>query len=224
MVIGHNMKSKEIKAVLFDMDGVLVNSEQYIMKASIKSLKQWGIQAKNSDFIEFIGAGENRFVGGVAEKYGVPFETKMKDDAYKFYEQIVKNKDITCKNAVSLLKWVKRQGFTVAICSSADMVKVRVNIHALGLSEDFFDLIISGLDVKNKKPNPEIYNLAAKKLDLNPDQCIVVEDALNGVIAAHGANMKCIAYTSSFTREELEQKVHADYIIDDLIEAKNILR
>lgn len=214
----------KFKAVLFDMDGVLVNSEHYIMKASRKSLKQWGINAKNSDFVEFIGAGENRFVGGVAEKYGVPFVPKMKDDAYKFYAELVEKENIACKNAVSLLKWVKKNGMTVAICSSADLVKVRVNIKALKLTEDFFDLIISGLDVKNKKPNPEIYNLAAEKLGLSPDDCIVVEDALNGVISAHGAGMKCIAYTSSFSREELEEKVHADYIIDDLAEAKKILR
>ena len=60
------------KAVLFDMDGVLIDSEEYMAKTGVRALKKYGINAKESDFAEFVGCGENRYVGGVAEKYGVP--------------------------------------------------------------------------------------------------------------------------------------------------------
>ena len=59
------------KAVLFDMDGVLIDSEEYMAKTGVRALKKYGIDAKESDFAEFVGCGENRYVGGVAEKYGV---------------------------------------------------------------------------------------------------------------------------------------------------------
>ena len=61
------------KAVLFDMDGVLIDSEEYMAKTGVRALKKYGIEAKESDFAEFVGCGENRYVGGVAEKYGVPY-------------------------------------------------------------------------------------------------------------------------------------------------------
>lgn len=61
------------KAVLFDMDGVLIDSEEYMAKTGVRALKKYGINAKESDFAEFVGCGENRYVGGVAEKYGVPY-------------------------------------------------------------------------------------------------------------------------------------------------------
>ena len=70
------------KAVLFDMDGVLIDSEEYMAKTGVRALKKYGIEAKESDFAEFVGCGENRYVGGVAEKYGVPYRTEMKDYLY----------------------------------------------------------------------------------------------------------------------------------------------
>ena len=73
------------KAVLFDMDGVLIDSEEYMAKTGVRALKKYGIEAKESDFAEFVGCGENRYVGGVAEKYGVPYRTEMKEYLYTCY-------------------------------------------------------------------------------------------------------------------------------------------
>ena len=78
------------KAVLFDMDGVLIDSEEYMAKTGVRALKKYGIDAKESDFAEFVGCGENRYVGGVAEKYGVPYRTEMKEYLYACYGEHVK--------------------------------------------------------------------------------------------------------------------------------------
>ena len=78
------------KAVLFDMDGVLIDSEEYMAKTGVRALKKYGIEAKESDFAEFVGCGENRYVGGVAEKYGVPYRTEMKEYLYACYGEHVK--------------------------------------------------------------------------------------------------------------------------------------
>ena len=85
------------KAVLFDMDGVLIDSEEYMAKTGVRALKKYGIEAKESDFAEFVGCGENRYVGGVAEKYGVPYRTEMKDYLYACYGEHVKEEaNIPC--------------------------------------------------------------------------------------------------------------------------------
>ena len=77
------------KAILFDMDGVLIESE-YLMRASaIRALADYGVQAKHEDFLEFTGMGEDRFVGGVAEKYGLTYVTAMKELAYDYFGQDV---------------------------------------------------------------------------------------------------------------------------------------
>ena len=72
------------KAVLFDMDGVLIDSEEYMAKTGVRALKKYGIEAKESDFAEFVGCGENRYVGGVAEKYGVSIAEFYADMARAF--------------------------------------------------------------------------------------------------------------------------------------------
>jgi beta-phosphoglucomutase-like phosphatase (HAD superfamily) len=73
------------------MDGVLVDSESVITEASIRALKEWGVDAKASDFHEFTGMGEDRFIGGVAEKHGVPYTLDMKRRAYEIYLTIVED-------------------------------------------------------------------------------------------------------------------------------------
>ena len=83
------------KAVLFDMDGVLIDSEEYMAKTGVRALKKYGINAKESDFAEFVGCGENRYVGGVAEKYGVPYRTEMKYYLYTCYGEQRKQRSRT---------------------------------------------------------------------------------------------------------------------------------
>ena len=168
------------KAVLFDMDGVLIDSEEYMAKTGVRALKKYGIDAKESDFAEFVGCGENRYVGGVAEKYGVPYRTEM------------------------------------AVCSSADRVKVLMNLSAIGAEESLFDQLVTGTDIKNPKPDPEIYLTGAASLGLAPSECIVVEDAPSGIRAAHAAGIKAIGLATSFPADYLREQAQPEYLLPDL--------
>ena len=103
----------------------------------------------------------------------------------------------------------------MADASSADRVKVDINLREMGVPNDTFDAIISGSDVTHKKPNPEIFLKAASKLGLKPDECLVVEDAVNGVEAAKAAGCRCLALTTSFSAELLQK---ADWITSNLSE------
>ena len=204
-----------ISAVLFDMDGVLVDSEPVITEAALRALKEWSVNAKPSDFREFTGMGEDRFVGGVAEKYNVPYTLDMKQKAYEIYLTIVEDKIVLYPDTVHILKELTDVGLKLALASAADRIKVDANLRAAGINSELFGAVLSGNDVVNKKPAPDVYMLAAKKVGCAPENCVVVEDAISGLAAAHAAGMLCICVTTSFTEEKFREK-GADYICADI--------
>ncbi len=212
-----------IRAALFDMDGVLVDSEAIMLKGAQEALAQWGIHAVPADFVPFIGAGEDRFVGGVAEAHGVPYVPEMKRVAYERYAFHAAHTDIVIPGAAELLHTLLDHGVRVALCSSADWVKVDINIRALGLVPEDFGAVLTGESVERKKPFPDIYLGGAAALHTDPADCVVIEDAVNGVLAGHAAGARAIAVTTSFTRAELEAQAHPEWIIDHIPEAADII-
>jgi len=98
----------------------------------------------------------------------------------------------------------RRAGLRVAVASSADRIKIEANLRKIGLPFEMWDAVVTGEDVKNKKPAPDIFLIAASKLELRPGQCVVVEDAVNGVQAAKAAGMRCVAVAQTFPAEKLQ--------------------
>lgn len=192
------------KAVLFDMDGVLVNSEPVITEAAIQALREFGVEAHPHDFHQFTGMGEDRFIGGVAELHGTPYVIPMKTRTYEIYGELVGGMIEVYHGTLLLLNKLKEHGIPVALASSADMVKVKANLQAAGIAEDLFAAIISGDDVANKKPAPDIYLLAASRCGMAPADCVVVEDAISGIRAAKAAGMRCVAVMTSFGEDVLQ--------------------
>jgi HAD superfamily hydrolase (TIGR01509 family) len=204
----------KIKGVLFDMDGVLVDSEEFISQAAVKMFKEHGVEVQSKDFEPFVGTGEDRYIGGVAEKYGVDFDIqRAKKRTYEIYGELVKNKLKALPGAKEFIRRCAEKGFKLAVATSADKVKMEINLMETGLDHNTFDALIKGEDVKNKKPSPEIYLKAANSLQLEPDECLVVEDAVSGVEAAKKAGCKCLAISSSFPADKLSK---ADWIVDSL--------
>jgi cytidine deaminase len=210
------------KAVLFDMDGVLVHSEPIIRKAAKAALSEWGVTARDEDFTDFIGAGEDRFVGGVAEKHGVPYELKMKERAYEIYETLVRDEIVVCAGVKETLAALRARGFQLALCSSADMVKVKMNLSAAEIPFETFDHIVGGDGVARKKPFPDVFLAASDALGVAPENCFVAEDAINGIAAAKAAGMKSVAVTTFFSREVLQKEAAPDYIADSVAEILDV--
>jgi len=195
-----------IKGVLFDMDGVLVDTERYICEAAVKMFAERGVKVKEEDFIPFVGAGENRYVGGVAEKYGVKEDINIiKARTYEIYGQIVKGRLQPLEGVREFIKKCKAKGLKLAVATSADRIKMEINLSEIGLPEDTFDATINGLEVERKKPFPDIFINASKKLGLDAKDCLVVEDAVNGVEAAKAAGAHVLGLTTSFTPAELHK-------------------
>jgi beta-phosphoglucomutase len=203
-----------IKGILFDMDGVLVDSEPYICKAAIMMFEELGVKASPEDFHPFVGMGENRYLGGVAENHGVKVDIdKIKARTYEIYEEIVRGQLSALPGSHKFIAECRRRGFRLALATSADTVKMQVNLREIGLPPETFDSIVTGLDVVNKKPFPDIYIKAADMIGLQPQDCLVVEDAASGIKAGKAAGCKCLGVTSSFDARVL---AGADWICSSL--------
>jgi HAD superfamily hydrolase (TIGR01509 family) len=206
-----------IQAVLFDMDGVLVDTERQICLAAIRMFSELGVTVQANDFLPFVGAGEDRYLGGVAEKYGVTLNIEQaKFRTYTIYGEIVHGQLDPLRGAREFIGRCRNAGIKTAIATSADRMKMEINLREIGLPAETFDVTVNGLQVTHKKPSPEIYLTAAQKSGVLPEHCLVVEDAVNGVQAAKAAGMYCMALTTSFDAEQLKQ---ADLICKDLSEA-----
>ena len=214
---GSNPGEMMIQAVLFDMDGVLVDTERQICRAAIQMFRELGVAVHPDDFLPFVGAGENRYLGGVAEKYGIQLDIDAaKFRTYTIYGEIVHGQLEPLAGVPEFISLCCEKGIKIAVATSADLMKMEINLREIGLPAETFDATVNGLEVVHKKPSPEIYLTAARKVGIEPGHCLVVEDAINGVQAAKAAGMHCLALTTSFNREQLHQ---ADWIYHDLSEA-----
>lgn len=202
-----------VKNIIFDMDGVLVDSENAIRVACVKMFENMGVHVRHEDFIPFTGMGENRFIGGVAEQYGLTFELSMKERAYQIYGKIAPEYVVVYDGIRELIHTLRSRSCKIAVASAADAVKVNVNLRCMGFSPSDFDALVTGNDVAKHKPDPDVFLTAARKLGAYPAQCLVVEDAVAGCQAAKAAGMHCIGVLSTFDADMLK-KAGADRTVE----------
>jgi len=193
-----------IQAVIFDMDGVLTDSEPLINAAAVEMFREKGLVVQPEDFIPFVGTGENRYIGGVAEKYGFPLDIlAAKKRTYEIYLDLVPERLKAFAGAQPVVTTCRLAGLKTAVASSADRIKIEANLRKIGLPPESWDAIVTGEDVARTKPNPDIFLAAARLLRLAPRDCAVVEDAPNGIQAAKAAGMHCVAVAQTFPAEQL---------------------
>lgn len=208
---------RAITGIIFDMDGVLCDSEPFIAEAAGRMFReQHGVTVQAADFKPFIGAGEDRFLGGVAERYHVSLNLPAdKDRTYALYLEIIRGRLKPLPGAVEFTAHCRREGFKLAVATSADRIKLDGNLQEIGLPPGTFDACLTGSEVRRKKPDPEIFLQAARKLGRPPAQCLVIEDAPNGIQAARAAGMHALGVTSSFRADQL-LAAGADWTATDL--------
>jgi HAD superfamily hydrolase (TIGR01509 family) len=212
------MSQPRLKGVIFDMDGVLVDSEPFIAEAACRMFAENGFPSiTHDDFRPFVGTGEDRFIGGVAEKYQIPLDLiRDKARTYAIYLELIKPGLNPLPGVGTFIAEARRRGLKLAVASSADEIKVHANLHAIGFPPSTFDAVVNGLEVVRKKPFPDIFLEAARRLGLDPTTCLVVEDAVTGVAAAKAADCPCLGLTTTFDRLALAQ---ADWIASHLADA-----
>lgn len=203
------------KLIIFDMDGVLVDSEPAITYASMQALKERGIEAAYEDFKPFTGMGDDRFIAGVCEKYGACYDPSMKARAYEIYIERAAEWIKVFPWSKPVLESLHAAGYRLAVASASDIIKVECNLRQIGIDTRIFSAIVTGSDVTRKKPAPDIFLKAAEKAGAEPADSLVVEDAVSGVMAAKAAGMTAVAVTTSFDKQTLLE-AGADLAVDDL--------
>eukprot|EP00887_Chlorella_sp_A99_P005793 scaffold1.g5793.t1 len=145
-----------VEAVLFDMDGVLCDSEHVSRQAACEVMRElYGLEVEPEEFTPFTGRGEAAFLGGVAQKHGAPFEVEScKAKFFSIYKQkyAVPGAGIGCEGALELVAACREAGLRTAVASSADRVKVDANLSAAGIPLDLFDAIVSADAFEKARP------------------------------------------------------------------------
>jgi len=204
----------KLQGVVFDMDGVLVDSEPFIAEAAIRMFAEKGATVRPEEFRPFVGTGEDRFLGGVAEARGIPFDApRDKARTYALYLDLIPGRLHPLPGVHAFVAECRRRGLKLAVASSADAIKVEGNLRELGLPASTFDAVVDGNQVARKKPAPDIFLEAIRRLGLDPAACLVIEDAVAGVAAAKAAGARCLGLTTTFTPAQLAA---ADWIAPDL--------
>ncbi len=212
------------QAVIFDMDGVLCDSEPFICEAAVAMFRlRHGVTVTAADFHPFTGMGEDRFLGGVAENAGVTLDIDAdKHFTYTRYLELIRGRLQPLHGASAFIDACRARGLGLAVASSADRMKVAGNLEQLGLAGGVFDAVIDGSMVARKKPAPDIFLLAAEKIGATPAACLVFEDAVSGIRAACAAGMRAVGVRSSFDDASL-RAAGACATIRDLAEAAPLL-
>lgn len=187
-----------IKAVIFDKDGVLILTEEIYFRAFRDAVKKYGGNKEFTweDHYYYIGTPTSETFFAVREKYGLTVSFDEFVEVYRSdYRKIIEEEGIKSVEGVrELLDSLKKENIPFAIGTGSNAKGSEFTLKKGGLFEDF-DVVITADDVAKGKPNPETFLLAAKKLGVNPSECVVIGDAINDVLAAKSAGMKMIAIT-----------------------------
>jgi len=211
---------KRFSAIVFDMDGVIVDSEPLHKKAFEALFEELGRKHDHGIvFHEYYGRSDKVLLKDFIEKHNVPFELEdLTQRKLKHFVSYLQERRPVFQELHTLVPELARH-YKLAIASSNFRSVIDVVMEISGL-RPHFNVIVGYEDIRFTKPDPEIYFTAAQRLGVRPSQCCVIEDAAMGVQAAKMAGMTCIGLTSSLPPEKLQQ---ADFIAENYDEVRRIL-
>jgi beta-phosphoglucomutase len=203
------------KGVIFDLDGVLVDTSEYHFQAWGKWAEREGIIITREQFRRTFGM-QNYQIIPLLLGHEVSREEidEMSDWKEARYRDLAEGKVELIGGVERLIKGLKEHGFLLAIGTSTPLVNLELVLENT-IAGSYIDTYATGEEVKNGKPAPDTFEMAAKKLKLSNSRCIVVEDAVAGVEAGKAAGMKVIAVTTTRRREELKI---ADIVVESIQE------
>lgn len=209
------------RAVIWDMDGVICDSGSCHYLAWNRVMSRWGMPVTEEVFRDGFGTRTDAFVR-VLVGDRVP-ETQVQKIALfkeRFFRRLIRGNIKPLSGVVPLLNSLREAGYRMALASSAPLANIRLTLRELDITDDFH-AVVSGDDVTEGKPSPQIFRMAGERLGIKPPSCLVIEDAVVGVIAAHRAGMPCLAVTNTYPAEKLREAEAvvtslADINIDDI--------
>ena len=205
------MNNNLIKGAIFDMDGVLLNSEILYQRFWLEALHSYGHNAKENHILEIRSLTGKKAEEKLKSFFGNSLDYQaVKNKRIELMDNYIKNNGVEIKTgADTILPFLKNRGIKIALATSSPFERAKEHLTLAGLFT-YFDAVVCGTMVKNSKPDPDIYLLAAKSLGLTPQECIAVEDSPNGALSAIRANCKTV-FVPDLTPcpKNLEQKLFA---------------
>jgi HAD superfamily hydrolase (TIGR01509 family) len=213
-----------LKAVILDMDGVIIDSEPFHREVCRRIFKSLGIDVPEEEYFRYIGVSNTNMWTAIKRTY------RLNQSVNKLVAmQVFGNMEFMKKERVDpvdgifeLLSGLQEAGFLIGLASSSPHQIIEMVLDAFNIKQ-YFDCVVSGADFENGKPAPDIFLKAAAMLNVLPEQCVVVEDATHGVHAAKAARMKCIGFIN--VNSAGQDLCKADLIIHDLkaLDIHNVL-
>lgn len=199
-------------AVLWDMDGVLVDTTELHFQTWWTALDEKGFPFTREEFLATFGRNSH---SAVATVYGDKISPELADEIIdrkeNLFQRMAPGRVSLLPDVQTWLTYFKTGGARQAVASSAPMKNIDILVDALDI-RNFFDATVSGFKLPTK-PNPDVFLKAAEMVGVPPARCVVIEDVAHGVEGAHAAGMKCIAVTTTQTAETLRE---ADLLLEDL--------
>ncbi len=199
---------RNIKAILFDMDGVLINTEPLHYRMWKEVFHRRGVEIDYNGYKGCIGTTHDFLMELILKNYGVDFrgDEKLRDEAMAVKKRLIAKEGFPEMPGVKeMLQGVYEAGYLLAIASSSPVSFIELAVDYIGVKQ-YFHVINSGDNVAHSKPAPDIYLDTAKKLNVEPKDCIVLEDSTNGIASAVAAGMTCVGlYNADSGEQNLEK-------------------
>ncbi len=209
-----------LKAVIFDMDGVIVNSEPLHHLAYKKMFEEFKLDVSNSLYESFTGQSTYSICEQLCEIFDLKVDANSLVLSKRKHFKIIFENDSSFEmidGAMNLIKDYFENNLTLVLASSASMTNIERIFKKFDLNK-FFKAKISGADLKESKPNPEIFIKAAQLAGFKKEECIVIEDSTSGIMASKSAGIYCVGYNSYNSKNQNYD--NANLVVSDLNEIK----
>jgi HAD superfamily hydrolase (TIGR01509 family) len=207
-----------ISTIIFDMDGVIIDSEPVHYEIETSVMSELGISISEKEYHAFVGRTAKSMWSELIERFGLSItldEVIRKSRDHYHYRLFHTDQPHCIDGTVALIKGLHEAGKKLVLASSSTLENIRIVMDKHQLTH-FFDQIVGGDDVTNGKPDPEIFILASKRAKTLPSRCLVIEDSRNGVAAAKAAGMRCIGFNNPSSPGQL--LYDADLVVTNMSE------
>ena len=205
-----------LKAVIFDMDGVIVDSEPEYQRVEMEMVKKYNTSITPDHFREYTGIDSMTMWGYIRARFDLPLTAEeLCREEERLMRQYYESGELkVIAPTVSLIKAAHEAGCRTGIASASGKENITAVLSRLNIG-DYVDAAVSGSEVPRHKPHPDIYLHTAQLLGVKPEECVVIEDSLAGVAAARAAGMRVIRYAAGGSRDDIGE---ADYLVSDMAE------